>query len=147
MSCVADQRAFIDGIHHVLRPGGYVYIATPNRFVYERRDDVAPQGSGQIRHWNYPREVRGLLKDGFHIRRFTTLLPEGHRGILRAINSYKINGVLDNIVGHAAIARAKERLGLGQTIAVLAERSTDARRSVLRTDRDVTARVERVDHG
>jgi 2-polyprenyl-3-methyl-5-hydroxy-6-metoxy-1,4-benzoquinol methylase len=122
MSCIADQRAFIDGIRQVLRPGGYVYIATPNRFVYERRDDVAPQGAGQIRHWNYPSEVRHLLRAGFSIRRFTTLMPEGHRGVLRAVNSYKINGILDRVVGHAAIMRAKERLGLGQTIAVLAER-------------------------
>jgi SAM-dependent methyltransferase len=122
MSCIADQRAFIDGIRQVLRPGGYVYIATPNRFVYERRDDVAPQGPGQIRHWNYPGEVRRLLRAGFSIRHFTTLMPEGHRGVLRAVNSYKINGVLDRVVGHAAIMRAKERLGLGQTIAVLAER-------------------------
>jgi 2-polyprenyl-3-methyl-5-hydroxy-6-metoxy-1,4-benzoquinol methylase len=131
MSCVADQRAFIDGIRRVLRPGGYVYIATPNRFVYERRDDVAPQGAGQIRHWNYPGEVRRLLKDGFHIRRFTTLLPEGHRGILRAVNSYKLNGILDRIVGHTLVTRAKERVGLGQTIAVLAERARDARHSAL----------------
>lgn len=126
MSCVADQRAFIEGIRQVLRPGGYVYIATPNRFVYERRDDVAPQGAGQIRHWNYPGEVRRLLKDGFHIRHFTTILPEGHRGVLRAVNSYKINGILQRIVGHTAVTRVKERLGLGQTIAVLAQRATDA---------------------
>jgi hypothetical protein len=93
--------------------------------VYERRDDVAPQGRGQIRHWNYPGEVRRLFEDGFIIRRFTTLLPEGHRGVLRALNSSKINGVLKRIVSPTALERAKERLGLGQTIALLAQRRAD----------------------
>jgi 2-polyprenyl-3-methyl-5-hydroxy-6-metoxy-1,4-benzoquinol methylase len=126
LSCVVDQRAFVDRIRQVLRPAGFVYIATPNRFVYERRDDVAPQGVGQVRHWNYPSEVRRLLEeDGFRIHRFTTLLPEGHRGVLRVVNSYKVNSVLARIVSPTAIERAKERLGLGQTIAVLAQRRTD----------------------
>jgi 2-polyprenyl-3-methyl-5-hydroxy-6-metoxy-1,4-benzoquinol methylase len=124
LSCVGDQRAFVERIRQVLRPGGYVYIATPNRFVYERRDDVAPQGAGQVRHWNYPGEVRRLLQDGFHIHRFTTLLPEGHRGVLRAVNSHKINGVLARFVSPTTIERVKEQLGLGQTIAVLAQRRT-----------------------
>jgi 2-polyprenyl-3-methyl-5-hydroxy-6-metoxy-1,4-benzoquinol methylase len=126
LSCVVDQPAFVERIRQVLRPAGFVYIATPNRFVYERRDDVVPQGVGQVRHWNYPGEVRRLLEeDGFRIHRFTTLLPEGHLGVLRAVNSYRINGMLARLVPPSAIERAKERLGLGQTIAVLAQRRAD----------------------
>jgi SAM-dependent methyltransferase len=115
LRCVTDQRALIKRIRHVLRPRGYVYIATPNRFVYERRNDVAPQGEGQIRHWNYRGEVRRLFENGSIIRRFATLSPRGHRGVLRAVNSYKINGVLARIVSPTMIERAKERLGFGQT--------------------------------
>ncbi len=127
LSCVADQPLFVDRIRQILRPGGYAYIATPNRFVYERRDDVAPLAPGQVRHWNHPGEVRRLFEDdGFVIRRFTTLLPEGHHGILRAVNSYKINNLLGRLVAPTAIERAKERLGLGQTIALLAQRRPDA---------------------
>jgi 2-polyprenyl-3-methyl-5-hydroxy-6-metoxy-1,4-benzoquinol methylase len=125
LSCVADQPFFIERIRQVLRPGGYVFLATPNRFVYERRDDVAPQGAGQVRRWNYRHEVRHLLRDGFRIHRFTTLEPEGHRGILRLVNSYKINGALARIASPTALERAKEKLGLGQTIVVLAQRSTN----------------------
>lgn len=125
LSCVADQRAFVERIRQVLRPGGFVYIATPNRFVYERRDDVAPPGAGQVRHWNYPSEVRRLFKSGFIIRRFTTLLPDGHRGVLRAVNSQRINGMLARMVSPTAIEKAKERLGFGQTIAMLAQRRAD----------------------
>jgi 2-polyprenyl-3-methyl-5-hydroxy-6-metoxy-1,4-benzoquinol methylase len=122
LSCVADQRGFIERIQQLLRPGGYVYIATPNRLVYERRDGVSAQGEGQVRIWNYPREVRALLENGFTIRHFTTLIPDGHRGILRAVNSPRINNTLNRFVGERLVERAKERLGLGQTIAVLAQK-------------------------
>lgn len=125
LSCVGDQRVFVERIRQVLKPRGYVFLATPNRFVYERRDDVAPQGAGQVRHWNYPGEVRRLIQDSFRVHRFTTLLPEGHRGVLRAVNSPRVNGVLARVVSPTAIERAKERLGFGQTIAVLAQRRTD----------------------
>lgn len=126
LSCVDDQHAFVDRIRQTLRPGGYVYIATPNRFVYERRDDVAPLGAGQIRHWNSARELRDLFESPFYILRFTTLQPDGHRGVLRAVNSYRINGMLERIMPASALERAKERLGLGQTIALLAQLKTYA---------------------
>jgi len=129
LSCVADQPAFIKRVRESLRPGGYLYLATPNRFVYERRDDVAPLGPGQVRHWTSLGEIRRLLRHEFRIERLTTLLPEGHRGVLRAVNSYKLNDVLEHIVSRAALQRTKERLGFGQTIAVLAQRRTVAQAS------------------
>src|SRR2546423_7088240 len=107
LSCVADQPAFIERVRESLRPGGYLYLATPNRFVYERRDDVAPLGPGQVRHWTSFREIRRLLRDDFRIKRFTTLLPEGHLGVLRAVNSYKLNDVLEHMVSRSALERAK----------------------------------------
>jgi 2-polyprenyl-3-methyl-5-hydroxy-6-metoxy-1,4-benzoquinol methylase len=122
LGCVADQNAFIKGIRQVLRPSGYLILTTQNRFVFERRSDVAPQGVGQVRHWTSRGELRRLLRNDFVIRRFTTLAPEGHLGILRLVNSYKLNGLLERIVSRTAIERAKERLGFGHAIAVLAQR-------------------------
>jgi 2-polyprenyl-3-methyl-5-hydroxy-6-metoxy-1,4-benzoquinol methylase len=133
LSCVADQSMFVERIRQVLRPGGYVFLATPNRFVYDRRDDVTPQGAGQIRHWNYRHEVRDLLHDGFRIRRLTTLVPEGHRGILRLVNSYKINGALARVASASTLEKAKEKLGLGQTIAVLAQRTANPNTPIARS--------------
>lgn len=129
LSCVADQKAFITRIRDILKPGGYVCLSTPNRFVYERRDDVARQGEGQVRHWNYPSEIRSLLRDDFVIRRFTTLVPEGHRGILRVANSYRITQAAARAGLSKTLERTRERLGLGQTIAVLAQRKPDSSRS------------------
>ena len=123
LSHVADQAAFIKRIRDVLKPGGYLILTTQNRLVFEHRADVAAAVIGQIRHWVSPSELRKLLRDDFVIRRFTTLLPEGHLGMLRLVNSPRINGLLGALVSPSLIERTKERLGLGQTIAVLAQRS------------------------
>jgi 2-polyprenyl-3-methyl-5-hydroxy-6-metoxy-1,4-benzoquinol methylase len=123
LSHVADQQAFIARIRDVLKPGGYLILTTQNRFVFERRADVTPLAVGQIRRWVSPGELRRLLRDDFVIRRFATLLPEGHLGVLRIVNSTRINRLLGRLVSRSWIERTKERLGFGQTIAVLAQRS------------------------
>jgi 2-polyprenyl-3-methyl-5-hydroxy-6-metoxy-1,4-benzoquinol methylase len=122
LSHVADQRTFVQRIARVLKPGGYLILTTQNRFVFERRADVAPRGAGQIRQWVTGGELRQLLRDDFVVRRFTTLIPTGDVGILRLVNSPRVNRVLGRFVSRATIERAKERFGLGQTIAVLAQR-------------------------
>jgi SAM-dependent methyltransferase len=123
LSHVVDQRAFVKRIQDVLKPRGYLILTTQNRTVFERREDVTPLSVGQIRHWVSPGEVRQLLGKGFVIRRFTTLLPEGHLGFLRLVNSIRLNRLLERFVSRELIGWTKERLGLGQTIAVLAQRS------------------------
>lgn len=123
LSHVADQQAFIARIRDVLKPGGYLILTTQNRFVFERRADVTPFASGQIRRWVSPGELRRLLRNDFVIRRFATLLPEGHLGILRVVNSTRINRLLGRFISPSSMERIKERLGFGQTIAVLVQRS------------------------
>ena len=123
LSHVGDQRAFVKRIRDVLKPGGYLILTTQNRLVFERRTDVTPVAVGQIRRWVSPGELRRLLRDDFVIRRLTTLLPEGGLGFLRVVNSTRVNRLLGRFVSRSSIERAKERLGLGQTIAVLAQRS------------------------
>jgi len=123
LSHVADQTAFIRRIRDVLKPGGYLILTTQNRLVFERRSGVNPVGAGQIRHWLAPAEVRRLLKKDFVVRRFTTQVPDGQLGILRMINSTRLNALLGRVIPARSIERIKERLGLGQTIAVLAQRS------------------------
>jgi 2-polyprenyl-3-methyl-5-hydroxy-6-metoxy-1,4-benzoquinol methylase len=123
LSHVADQKAFIERIWAVLKPGGYLILTTQNRFVFERRTDVTPVAVGQIRQWVTPGELRRLLRGRFTIRHFTTLLPEGELGVLWVINSTRLNRLLGRLVSRGSIERTKERLGFGQTIAVLAQRS------------------------
>ena len=122
LSHVADQPAFIKRIRDVLKPGGYLILTTQNRLVFERRAGVNPVGAGQIRHWLSPGEVRRLLKEDFVVRRFTTQLPEGQLGFLRLVNSTRLNTLLGRVVPDRWIERIKEWMGLGQTIAVFAQR-------------------------
>lgn len=123
LSHVTDQPAFIRRIRDVLKPGGYLILTTQNRVVFERRADVTPLAPGQIRRWVSPAELRRLLRHDFVVRRFTTLLPEGNLGFLRLVNSTRVNRLLGRFVSRTSMDRAKERLGLGQTIVVLAQRT------------------------
>jgi 2-polyprenyl-3-methyl-5-hydroxy-6-metoxy-1,4-benzoquinol methylase len=123
LSHVADQPAFIKRIRDVLKPGGYLILTTQNRLVFERRSGVNPPAAGQIRHWVTPRELRQLVASDFVIRRFTTLLPDGQLGFLRFVNSTRLNRLLGLLFSQESLDRMKERLGFGQTIAVLAQRS------------------------
>jgi 2-polyprenyl-3-methyl-5-hydroxy-6-metoxy-1,4-benzoquinol methylase len=122
LSHVPDQREFMERIAMILRPGGYLILTTQNRFVFERRTDVAPQAAGQIRRWVTRRELRRLVAGLFKVRQLTTLLPVGHLGVLRLLNSIKLRRALEVIQLRDSFERAKERAGLGQTIALLAQR-------------------------
>ena len=122
LSHVADQPAFIKRICDVLKPGGFLILTTQNRVVFERRVDVTPLANGQIRHWVSPVELRRLLSDDFVVRRLTSLLPEGSLGFLRFVNSPRLNRLVARFVSRGLLQRTKERLGLGQTIAVLVQR-------------------------
>lgn len=123
LSHVVDQRKFIERTREALRPGGYLILTTQNRVVFERRSDVTPLAPGQIRQWLSPHQLRRLLKDDFRILHLTTLIPEGRLGFLRVVNSTRLKRVLCRFVSSGSMDRAKERFGLGQTIAVLAQRN------------------------
>jgi 2-polyprenyl-3-methyl-5-hydroxy-6-metoxy-1,4-benzoquinol methylase len=122
LSHVPDQTAFIERIRDALKPGGYLILTTQNRIVFERRADVTARAEGQIRNWVSPGQLRTLLKPHFRILTLTTALPEGHLGFLRLVNSARLNRIAGSFLATTKIERAKENLGLGQTIAVLAQR-------------------------
>jgi len=122
LSHVPDQPAFISKIARVLKSGGHLILTTQNRYVFERRSDVAPRGAGQIRRWVDVSELRQLLREDFVVRRLRTLTPAGDIGFLHLVNSHRLNRALGQIVSPSRIERAKERMGFGQTIAVLAQR-------------------------
>lgn len=119
---VADQGAFLQRISQLLRPGGYLMLATQNRFVLERSDGVAPRAHGQIRQWVDRHRLRALVSEQFEIKQLISVHPYGHRGMLRAINSPKLNYLVSRVIAQERLDRWKERFWLGHTLMVLAQR-------------------------
>ncbi len=122
LSHVADQRAFIARISWLLKPGGYVMLATQNRYVLERWSEIPPTTPGYIRRWVNAAELRRLLQPHLHIVELTSAMPVGDRGVLRLVNSVKLNNLAGHLVSPLRLKRAKERLFLGHTLLALARK-------------------------
>jgi len=119
---VADHAAFLRRVAERLKPGGTLMLSTQNRFVFQRLDGIAPLAPGLIRRWVSVRQLRQLLERDFVIDELMTVVPQGHRGILRIVNSTKLNGMAAILIGQGRLDRWKERLGLGQTSMALARK-------------------------
>jgi 2-polyprenyl-3-methyl-5-hydroxy-6-metoxy-1,4-benzoquinol methylase len=119
LSHVPDQPGFLHRLAQLLKPGGFLLITTQNRSVFERRADIGPP-NGWIRKWVTMKTLKGYLQPDFSLRHATTLEPEGHLGLLRIVNSRRINKCFDAVLGAPRVKRLKERAGFGQTIFVVA---------------------------
>ncbi len=121
LSHVVDQPVFVRRLAQLLKPGGFLLITTQNKYVFERRSDVAPP-DGWIRQWVTMQTLKDLLRQDFTIRRATTLEPAGHAGFLWVVNSVRLNYYLSAVLGTAKVKRLKESAGFGQSIFVIAVR-------------------------
>jgi 2-polyprenyl-3-methyl-5-hydroxy-6-metoxy-1,4-benzoquinol methylase len=119
---VQSQPRFVEVMARALRKGGHLILITQNRIVYSRRSNIAPLAAGQIRTWVTMRELHRMLKSRFQILDAFTFEPAGDLGFLRYVNSRKLNNVAARVFSQQSIQHLKERLGLGQTLAVLARR-------------------------
>lgn len=126
---VADQPGYIEGAARLLKPGGYLLVTTANRFIMERVD-WPPQPLGHIEQWLSMKELQRLLRPRFRILRATSILPMGHRGLLRVLNSHKLNAVFSRLISPAHLDALKGWAGLGYTLIVLAQKSQRAPVSV-----------------
>ncbi|WP_298833132.1 bifunctional 2-polyprenyl-6-hydroxyphenol methylase/3-demethylubiquinol 3-O-methyltransferase UbiG [uncultured Piscinibacter sp.] len=122
LSHVADQPAFVARLADLLRPGGTLVLATQNRPVLQRWSVVAEPDPSQIRHWVDHRELRSLLAPRFATVRIESLVPVGDRGLLRMVNSPRLNGALARFVPPHRIERAKEWCMLGHSLVATATR-------------------------
>lgn len=119
---VEDQAAFIEAIASVLAPGAHAIFTMINAFVYERSEDVPPPAPGQIRTWLRRGELLRLLRPHFQVQQMCSLEPMGHVGVLRLVNSPRLNGLLERVIPRPALTRAKERLGLGSGFVIACTR-------------------------
>jgi 2-polyprenyl-3-methyl-5-hydroxy-6-metoxy-1,4-benzoquinol methylase len=118
---VPDQRGYLERAAQVLRPRGYLILTTPNRFVH-RRTPWRPIPPGHIEQWLSRKALKRLLRPHFRVLQMTSAVPIGHRGILRLINSTKLNSVLGLVFSAARIEAFKESVGFGWTQVVLAQK-------------------------
>lgn len=123
LSHVADHDAFFARVASLLKPKGNLLLTSQNRFVWERRSDVSPVMPGQLRRWFSRGELRRLVSGHLDIQSMTTLLPAGHLGVLRLVNSPKLNSLGAALLGEARVRALKERAGFGQAIFVHARKA------------------------
>ena len=121
LSHVADQAALLRKFVRILRPGGHLMLATQNRTVVERYNTVSPPADGQLRRWVNEAELRNLLQVDFDVLKLFSVTPRANRGLMRIVNSYKLNMLIRAIVGER-LEHVKERMGLGWTLMALARR-------------------------
>jgi SAM-dependent methyltransferase len=122
LSHVADQPGFMRRVADLLRPGGYLLLATQNRYVLERWSEIAPSTPGYVRHWVSAHALRRLLRPHFDVIELTSVMPVGDQGLLRLVNSIKLNNVAARVVSRERIERLKEAFFLGHTLLTLAQK-------------------------
>lgn len=119
---VPDQRGYVERAARVLKPDGYLILTTPNRFIHERVEWPA-QPPGHIERWLSRGALKRLLRSQFRILRTTTAVPIGDRGILRLVNSRKLNWILEFLFLPGRVNAFKEWAGFGWTLVVLARKN------------------------
>jgi SAM-dependent methyltransferase len=113
-----DQDLALAKVVSLLKPGGFVVLSTVNPFVYSRISWIGPPGDGQVRKWLSKSHLRAL-----RTLKHYTIFPSGDRGILRLINTPRLNKPLEAVIPEGWIRRTKESLGLGRFQIVVAQRS------------------------
>jgi 2-polyprenyl-3-methyl-5-hydroxy-6-metoxy-1,4-benzoquinol methylase len=120
---VEDQGRYLERAAQALKPQGYLVITTVNKFVHDRTD-WSEDSPGHIRYWLDRGSFRQLLSQhGFRVLRMTSIIPMGHHGILRMVNSPKVNSLVTRIVLGGRLDALKERVGLGWTWIALAQKT------------------------
>jgi len=115
LSHVEDQQKFLEKIADLLRPGGWLFLATQNRTTLEKYCNIPPPGKGQIRKWVNATELRNLLDERFTTHEIRSVTPIAHKGFLRLLTSKKFNAVIRPLVGEY-VTNVLEEKGYGWTL-------------------------------
>lgn len=116
LSHFADQAGFIARVGKLVKPGGLLIVVTQNRPVLERWSAIPGPQPGQIRQWVDHHRLRELLSKDFRDVKIESTFPVGDQGLLRIINSYKLNKLFGAVIGTERIDRIKERAMLGHSL-------------------------------
>ena len=125
---VENQAAYLELAAKVLKPGGHLILACANKFVMDRlgNADWNIQPPEHISWYPSMKVLKELLHPRFKIVRATTILPVGNGGVLRFVNSYKLNRALGWLFPVDVLEALKGRAGLGYQLLVLAQKRASA---------------------
>jgi 2-polyprenyl-3-methyl-5-hydroxy-6-metoxy-1,4-benzoquinol methylase len=125
ISSIREQQLAMTKMAESLRPGGRLVLTTINRFVYDRirRSASVKLENGPVSHWLTRSELHTLVSNaGFAIEQSHTIMPRGNMGILRIVNSHRLNYALGSRVA-GVLRQVKENTGLGQYSLVVARKA------------------------
>jgi len=123
---VEDRVAFLDRVAYLLKPRGYLILACNNKFVMDRltKEECPPQPPEHITQCLTVRGWKHLLSSHYHVLRAKTLVMRGHRGILRLVNSPRLNAALGVVLRGNSLEALKEWAGFGYIIVLLAQKKS-----------------------
>jgi 2-polyprenyl-3-methyl-5-hydroxy-6-metoxy-1,4-benzoquinol methylase len=121
---VEDQPKYIERALEVLKPGGYLIITTSNKFVWDRLGDLGwnVQPPQHIANQLSRKQLKKMLSPRFQVLHISTIIPHGQRGILRLVNSAKLNNAIGLIIPKHRLERLKEKAGFGWQMIFLAQK-------------------------
>jgi ubiquinone/menaquinone biosynthesis C-methylase UbiE len=122
LSHVADKDAYIAKITRLLKPGGLMMMATQNRPVLEKHNDVHPAKPGQLRQWVDRTELNALLNRRLKVREISTITPSASKGLMRLVAGRVAKKVMRTIAGRGP-ERMLAKTGFGWTLMALAQKS------------------------
>jgi 2-polyprenyl-3-methyl-5-hydroxy-6-metoxy-1,4-benzoquinol methylase len=127
MQGVDDQRAFVQKLAAVTKHRGWLILICPNKYVWDRTDFARQLPPEVPVKWLYMRQLKYLLRPRFTVVHHETILPAGNRGLLRLVNSRKINIALETVIDADKLTKLKERVGLGKSLVAMAQKSHRSR--------------------
>ena len=121
---VSDQPEYIERCAATLKDGGHLILSTNNKVVMDRLGEeyVDEKALGHIENWLSFADLKRLLDRHFEIRSRHSIVPRGHCGFLRVVNSVRLNRVLSLFIARRWLEQAKEKAGLGYINLVLARK-------------------------
>lgn len=124
---VADQPAFVRRLSDLLSDGGRLFVATQNRPVLERWSAIGDPIPGTLRTWVDCQTLRRLLDPYFLDIEIESVYPVGDQGLLRLVNSVKLNRLATMVFSERTVERWKERAMLGHTLLAWARKRAATR--------------------
>jgi len=120
---VEDQAGYLKLVHHVLKPGGYLILTTPNPRTFDAMPDkVRESWSRQpIENWIPIPQLKDMIEPHFAINQLTTIIPGyGVKGSYRFVNSRRVKNVFGVVRLGTAFEYLRLKFGYGLHTLVVA---------------------------